>query len=108
MTETQWVMHMSCRRTVYSARGWCYTAGYWYGVLIYEVLNGSIKAMAFAPLPVEETQALGFPPACCPYRGDELVDTVGCHAVEVREVELQVDLVVEHVLAERAAEHGLD
>jgi hypothetical protein len=28
--------------------------------------------------------------------------------VEVCEVELQMDLVVQHVLAERAAEHGLD
>lgn len=37
------------------------------------------------------------------YCGNELVDTVGGHAVEVREVELQVDLVVEHVLAQRAS-----
>lgn len=42
------------------------------------------------------------------YCGNELVDTVGGHAVEVREVELQVDLVVEHVLAQRASQHGLD
>lgn len=42
------------------------------------------------------------------YCGNEFVDTVGGHAVEVREVELQVDLVVEHVLAQRASQHGLD
>lgn len=40
--------------------------------------------------------------------GYELVHAVGGHAVEVREVELQVDLVVEHVLAQRASEHRLD
>lgn len=41
------------------------------------------------------------------YCGNQLVDAVWCHAVEVSEMELQVDLVVEHVLAQRAAEHGL-
>lgn len=33
------------------------------------------------------------------YCGNELIYTVRSHAVEVCEVELQVDLVVEHVLA---------
>ena len=42
-----------------------------------------------------------------PYRHDELLHTVGRHAVQVGEVQLEVDLVVEHVLAEGAAEHGL-
>lgn len=42
------------------------------------------------------------------YCGNELIDTVRRHTVEVREVELQVDLVVEHVLAQWAAQHGLD
>lgn len=41
------------------------------------------------------------------HRHDELLDTVRCHAVQVGEVQLQVDLVVEHVLAEGAAQHGL-
>lgn len=44
---------------------------------------------------------------CKTYSGNQLVDAVGCHAVEVGEVKLQVDLVVEHVLAQRAAKHGL-
>lgn len=42
-----------------------------------------------------------------PYRHDELLHAVRCHAVEVGEVQLEVDLVVEHVLAQGAAEHGL-
>ena len=42
-----------------------------------------------------------------PYRHDELLHAVGRHAVEVGEVQLEVDLVVEHVLAQGAAEHGL-
>lgn len=37
------------------------------------------------------------------HSSNELVHAVGGHAVEVREVELQVDLVVEHVLAQRAS-----
>ena len=37
------------------------------------------------------------------YCGDELLHAVGRHTVEVCEVELQVDLVVEHVLAQWAA-----
>lgn len=41
------------------------------------------------------------------HRHDELLDAVGRHAVQVGEVQLQMDLVVEHVLAERAAQHGL-
>lgn len=41
------------------------------------------------------------------YRHDEFLHTVGGHAVQVGEVQLQMDLVVQHVLAERAAEHGL-
>lgn len=47
---------------------------------------------------------------CCfwlPYRHNELLHTVRCHAVEVGEVQLEVDLVVEHVLAQGAAKHGL-
>lgn len=54
---------------------------------------------------------LGWQQPCLPYtatyRHDELLHTVRGHAVQVGEVQLQVDLVVEHVLAERAAEHGL-
>lgn len=34
--------------------------------------------------------------------GNELINAVGCHAVEMCEVKLQVDLVVEHVLAQWA------
>lgn len=41
------------------------------------------------------------------HRHDELLNAVRGHTVQVSEVQLQVDLVVEHVLAERAAEHGL-
>lgn len=44
---------------------------------------------------------------CDTHSGDEFVHAVGRHAVQVRQVELQVDLVVEHVLAQRTAEHGL-
>lgn len=42
-----------------------------------------------------------------PYRHDELLHAVGRHTVEVGEVQLEVYLVVEHVLAQGAAEHGL-
>lgn len=42
------------------------------------------------------------------HRQDQLLDTVGGHAVQVGEVQLHVDLVAEHVLAERAPQHGLD
>lgn len=34
--------------------------------------------------------------------GNELINAIGCHAVEMCEVKLQVDLVVEHILAQRA------
>lgn len=45
---------------------------------------------------------------CSTHSGNEFVHAVGRHAMQVREMELQVNLVVEHVLAERTAEHGLD
>jgi hypothetical protein len=41
------------------------------------------------------------------YRHNKLLHAVGRHAVEVGEVQLQVELVVEHVLAQGAAQHGL-
>lgn len=41
------------------------------------------------------------------YRHDEFLDTVRWHTVQMGEVQLQMDLVVQHVLAEWAAEHGL-
>lgn len=41
------------------------------------------------------------------YRHDELLNAVRGHTVQMSEVQLQMDLVVQHVLAERAAEHGL-
>lgn len=53
-----------------------------------------------------EGEATGSP-SWLPYRHNELLHAVGCHAVEVGEVQLEVDLVVEHVLAQGAAEHGL-
>lgn len=47
--------------------------------------------------------------SCCrlPYRHNEFLHAVRCHAVEVGEVQLEVDLVVEHVLAQGATQHGL-
>lgn len=42
-----------------------------------------------------------------PYRHNELLHAVRRHTVEVGEVQLQVDLVVEHVLAQGTAEHRL-
>lgn len=49
--------------------------------------------------------SLALPPPS--YRHNELLHAVGGHAVQMCEVQLQVDLVVEHVLAQRAAERGL-
>lgn len=45
--------------------------------------------------------------AGCPYRHNEFLHAVRRHTVEVGEVQLEVDLVVEHVLAQGAAQHGL-
>lgn len=42
-----------------------------------------------------------------PYRHNELLHAVGGHTVEVGEVQLEMDLVVEHVLAQGATEGGL-